>query len=126
MPDTLAKRLATILAEVASLPQTELEAVTSEAIAEAYQEVGCGLREDLALCVLMMGEQVTDNGHQDNADLCRFYDEESTFKDSDHKPRDCRKWSREYDKACRAYSSANLALLKARTTLAKRLAKADL
>jgi hypothetical protein len=126
MTDTLAKRLATILAEVASLPQTELEAVTSEAIAEAYQEIGCGLREDLALCVLLMGEQVTDNGHADQADLARFYDEESTFKDSDHKPSDCRKWSRSHGKACEAFGSANLALLKARTNLSKRLAKADL
>jgi hypothetical protein len=122
----ITKRLASVLAELTSLPTSEAESVTANAVSEAYQEVGCGLREDLVHLVLLMAEQATDNGHADKADLCDFYAEEAEFKDSDHKPKDCREWSRGYGKACKAYGKANLALLKIRTTLAKRIQQADL
>jgi len=123
---TLTERLATILAEVASLPDHEAGLVTSDALASAYQEVGCGMREDLVLIVARMAEQATDLGHADQADQEGFYYEEATFEASDHKPSDCRKWSRAHGKARDAYGKANLAFVKARALLAKRLAKADL
>jgi hypothetical protein len=127
MPNqSLTERLATILAELASLPDAEARIVTADAISSAHTDVGCGMREDLAIVVVQMAEQVTDICHADQADLENFYFYESTSKDTEHLPADCRKWSRDHGKARDAYGKANLALLKTRTDLAKRIRKAGL
>lgn len=119
----LARRLQAILQELANEVHPDCDPVIFEAVGEAFNNGDAHHRHDgtLVRILLDMARTAADAGVQEMENQEGFYLEEAEFKDSDHKPAECRRYAREYAKASIAYQRTQAAVSGMGDRLAKRL-----
>lgn len=96
----ISERLQEVLGELASLPKEEAYAAISEAVSEAYIDVGCGgSRPYLVRLMTEAAKYAARSCQYDMEELSHFYAQEARFDGSDHPSSDCLTWAHEYEVA---------------------------
>jgi hypothetical protein len=101
-------RLAALLVEINTHAQKA--DILQDAAQQAHNEIGCTATHegDLVTLIALLGRHAADAAEADAVELCGFYEDEARFPQSDHEPKECRRFSSQYGEASAAYERAGI------------------
>lgn len=101
-------RLAALLVEINTHAQKA--DILQDAAQQAHNEIGAEATHsgDLVTLIAILGRHAADTAEADCVELGGFYEDEATATESDHEPKECRRYAAEYEAASAAYERAGV------------------
>ena len=112
-PTELTKRLTALMVEAINHPHHDYILRDLAEGLHNFNDLECRMSTQLVFKLVTLTQHACTEGEMDHDESAGFYASEATFDRSDFKPAEMRRYSREYQRAAKAYAKCFQALHKA-------------